>query len=68
MMQPGEAGQIQQMVSERTSSRMPAMTSLPPLEELVGRISEAQMSAKLLHQVLGSTPKNEVLDNELIKV
>ncbi|RPB23202.1 hypothetical protein L211DRAFT_787139, partial [Terfezia boudieri ATCC MYA-4762] len=55
------------MVSERTSSRMPTMTSLPPLEELVGRISEAQMSAKLLHQVLGSTPKDEVLDNELIK-
>jgi len=25
------------------------------------------MSAKLLHQVLGSTPKNEVLDNELVK-
>ncbi|KAF8425859.1 hypothetical protein EV426DRAFT_641343 [Tirmania nivea] len=64
---PGQPGQLQQMVSERTSSRMPAMTSLPPLEELVGRISEAQMSAKLLHQVLGSTPKNEVLDNELIK-
>lgn len=64
---PGQAGQIQKMVSERTSSRAPAMTSLPPLEELVGRISEAQMSAKLLHQVLGSTPKNEVLDNELIK-
>ncbi|KAF8439537.1 hypothetical protein BGX38DRAFT_873538 [Terfezia claveryi] len=64
---PGQPGQIQQMISERTSSRMPTMTSLPPLEELVGRISEAQMSAKLLHQVLGSTPKNEVLDNELIK-
>ena len=68
MMQPGQAGQLQQMVRERTTSRRPAMTSLPPLEELVGRISEAQTSAKLLHQVLASTPKNEVLDNELIKV
>lgn len=38
------------------------------MEELVGRVSEAQMSAKLLHQVLGSTPKNEVLENELVKV
>lgn len=64
---PNQPGQITQMVNERISSRRPVMTSLPPLEELVGRISEAQMSAKLLHQVLGSTPRNEVLDNELVK-
>lgn len=63
-----QRGQLQQMVNERTSSRRPARTSLPPLEELVGRISEAQMSAKLLHQVLGSTPRNEILENELVKV
>jgi len=62
-----QSGTLQQMVNARTSSRRPAGSSLPPMEELVGRVSEAQMSAKLLHQVLGSTPKNEVLDNELVK-
>ncbi|KAF8473443.1 hypothetical protein BDZ91DRAFT_790184 [Kalaharituber pfeilii] len=56
----------QQLGYPRNSRRV-AMTSLPPLDELAGRISEAQMSAKLLHQVLGSTPRNEVLENELIK-
>jgi len=60
-------GTLQQMVNARTSSRRPTGSCLPPMEELVGRVSEAQMSAKLLHQVLGSTPKNEVLENELVK-
>ena len=40
---------------------------LPPVQELAGRIEEAKTSAKLLLQVVRSTPASEVLDNELIK-
>ena len=40
---------------------------LPPPAELVQRVEEAKTSAKLLSQVVQSTPPNEVLGNELIK-
>ncbi|CAD6575727.1 MAG: hypothetical protein ASARMPREDX12_007461 [Alectoria sarmentosa] len=40
---------------------------LPPPAELVQRVEEAKTSAKLLSQVVQSTPSNEVLGNELIK-
>lgn len=40
---------------------------LPAPHELVGRIEEAKTSAKLLLQVVQSTPPDNVLDNELIK-
>lgn len=40
---------------------------LPPITELVARISEAQTSASLLTQVLQSTPQVEVPTNELVK-
>jgi hypothetical protein len=40
---------------------------LPTPEELAARIEEAKTSAKLLQQVVRSTPTEEVLDNELIK-
>ncbi|KAI5808596.1 hypothetical protein DFH27DRAFT_231924 [Peziza echinospora] len=63
---PGAPTNLQGLGFPRPSARV-ARTSLPPLEELVGRISEAQMSAKLLHQVLSSTPRNEILENELVK-
>ncbi|KAG0637037.1 hypothetical protein HOY80DRAFT_303314 [Tuber brumale] len=39
---------------------------LPNMEELAARISEAQTSAKLLEQVLQSTPHPEIPRNELI--
>ncbi|QDS77627.1 hypothetical protein FKW77_002516 [Venturia effusa] len=40
---------------------------LPPLAELVARIEEAKTSAKLLQQLVQSTPPNEIQDNDLIK-
>ena len=41
--------------------------SLPPPAELAQRIEEAKTSAKLLSQVVQSTPSSEVLQNDLIK-
>jgi hypothetical protein len=40
---------------------------LPPPPELASRIEEAKTSAKLLLQVVQSTPPSEILGNELIK-
>ncbi|KAI9832307.1 MAG: hypothetical protein M1826_001993 [Phylliscum demangeonii] len=40
---------------------------LPTPEELAARVEEAKMSAKLLLQVVQSTPSNELLHNDLIK-
>ncbi|RPB06143.1 hypothetical protein L873DRAFT_25740 [Choiromyces venosus 120613-1] len=40
---------------------------LPDMQELAARISESQTSAKLLEQVLQSTPQAEVPHNELIR-
>lgn len=40
---------------------------LPPPAELAQRVEEAKISAKLLSQVVQSTPPHEVLGNELIK-
>lgn len=40
---------------------------LPPPAELAQRIEEAKISAKLLSQVVQSTPPAEVLGNELMK-
>lgn len=40
---------------------------LPPPAELAQRVEEAKTSAKLLSQLVQSTPANEVLGNELIK-
>jgi len=40
---------------------------LPNMEELAARISEAQTSAKLLEQVLQSTPHPEIPQSELIR-
>ena len=41
--------------------------TLPPPVELAGRIEEARTSAKLLLQLVQSTPANELLRNELVK-
>ncbi|KAF2997850.1 hypothetical protein E8E13_002312 [Curvularia kusanoi] len=40
---------------------------LPPPVELAGRIEEARTSAKLLLQLVQSTPPNELIGNELVK-
>ncbi|KAF2437785.1 hypothetical protein P171DRAFT_491652 [Karstenula rhodostoma CBS 690.94] len=40
---------------------------LPPPVELAARIEEARTSAKLLLQLVQSTPANELLGNELVK-
>lgn len=40
---------------------------LPPPVELAGRIEEARTSAKLLLQLVQSTPANELLSNDLVK-
>ena len=40
---------------------------LPPPDELAARIEEAKTSAKLLLQVVQSTPASEILNNDLIK-
>lgn len=40
---------------------------LPPPIELAGRIEEARTSAKLLLQLVQSTPANELIGNELVK-
>jgi hypothetical protein len=48
--------------SGHTSSR-----TLPSPQELVGRIEEARTSAKLLLQLVQSTPANELLFNDLVK-
>ncbi|KAF1947473.1 hypothetical protein EJ02DRAFT_90685 [Clathrospora elynae] len=44
-----------------------ASKGLPPPVELAGRIEEARTSAKLLLQLVQSTPANELLGNELVK-
>jgi len=44
-----------------------APRGLPPPDELAGRIEEAKTSARLLVQMVQSTPPNELLGNELIK-
>jgi hypothetical protein len=41
--------------------------NLPPPAELASRLEEARNSAKLLTQVVQSTPADEILSNELIK-
>ncbi|KAK5945758.1 hypothetical protein PMZ80_002966 [Knufia obscura] len=44
-----------------------APRGLPPPDELAARIEEAKTSARLLVQMVQSTPPNELLGNELIK-
>ncbi|KAL7267203.1 hypothetical protein RUND412_010219 [Rhizina undulata] len=63
------AGNAQGMPPPQITPRPVAMNQngLPTMEELVSRISEAQTSAKLLNQVLQSTPTTEVSTNDLVK-
>ncbi|OAL56230.1 hypothetical protein IQ07DRAFT_1733 [Pyrenochaeta sp. DS3sAY3a] len=61
---PGWSGQAQGGFSSgsRSSSK-----TLPAPVELAGRIEEARTSAKLLLQLVQSTPSHELLNNELVK-
>lgn len=45
----------------------PSQPGLPPPSELAARVEESKTSAKLLLQVIQSTPEDQVLSNELIK-
>jgi hypothetical protein len=50
-----------------SGGRRSSSKTLPPPVELAGRIEEARTSAKLLLQLVQSTPANELLGNELVK-
>lgn len=49
------------------AARAPARTRLPPPEELASRVEESRNTAKILMQLVQSTPPEEVLGNDLIK-
>ncbi|KAF1995304.1 hypothetical protein P154DRAFT_548568 [Amniculicola lignicola CBS 123094] len=60
----GGGGQSQNFSGSRSHS---TSRSLPTPVELAGRIEEARTSAKLLLQLVQSTPPQELLGNELVK-
>ena len=64
---PGSFAQQQQQQQNYFSRPHRQRNTLPPPAELAQRIEEARTSAKLLSQVVGTTPTNEILTNELIK-
>jgi hypothetical protein len=51
----------------RSGGHRSSSKGLPPPVELAGRIEEARTSAKLLLQLVQSTPANELMGNELVK-
>jgi hypothetical protein len=58
---------LQQPSSHARSRRSQRSGGLPPPEELAQRVEEARTSAKLLQQLVASTPQAELRDNELIR-
>ena len=64
---PGSFAQQQLQQQNYFSRPHRQRNTLPPPAELAQRIEEARTSAKLLSQVVGTTPSNEILNNELIK-
>ena len=65
---PGWSGQpIPGGFSNGGGHRSRSSKGLPPPIELAGRIEEARTSAKLLLQLVQSTPANELIGNELVK-
>ena len=64
---PGNFVQQQQQQNNYFSRPHRARNTLPPPAELAQRIEEARTSAKLLSQVVATTPSNEIIHNELIK-
>ena len=63
---PGWSGS-QNIQGGFSSGHRSSSKTLPPPAELAGRIEEARTSAKLLLQLVQSTPANELLGNELVK-
>ena len=63
---PGWSGS-QNVQGGFSSGHRSSSKTLPPPAELAGRIEEARTSAKLLLQLVQSTPANELLGNELVK-
>ena len=59
--------QAQVRQQENYFARNHHIRGLPPPQELAGRIEEARTSAKLLLQVVQSTPPNEFVGNDLIR-
>lgn len=57
----------QHVPGQENYSRSQREHGLPPPAELAARIEEAKTSAKLLQQLVQSTPPNEIQDNDLIK-
>lgn len=64
---PGSFAQQQQQQQNYFSRPHRPRNALPPPAELAQRIEEARTSAKLLSQVVATTPSNEIINNELIK-
>ena len=64
---PGSFAQQQAQQQNYFSRPHRQRNTLPPPAELAQRIEEARTSAKLLAQVVATTPPNEVIRNELIK-
>ncbi|KAJ9304540.1 hypothetical protein DTO217A2_5908 [Paecilomyces variotii] len=61
---------VQQAPPQQHPTRFPQherQRTLPPADELASRISEARNSAKLLQQLVQSTPPTEIIGNDLIK-
>lgn len=64
---PGWSGSQQAQGGFSSGGSRSSSKTLPPPVELAGRIEEARTSAKLLLQLVQSTPPNELLGNELVK-
>ncbi|GAB1742065.1 hypothetical protein NU219Hw_g7454t1 [Hortaea werneckii] len=66
---PPQMQQVEQMgyVNGMTSNGHYPRNQLPPPSELASRIEEAKNTAKILMQLVQSTPSEELMGNELIK-
>ncbi|CAO2652552.1 Nn.00g008350.m01.CDS01 [Neocucurbitaria sp. VM-36] len=64
---PGWSGSQQIQGGFSSGNSRSSSKTLPPPAELAGRIEEARTSAKLLLQLVQSTPPSELLGNELVK-
>ncbi len=64
---PGWSGQQQQQGGFGSGQGRSSSRTLPSPAELAGRVEEARTSAKLLLQLVQSTPPHELLSNDLVK-
>ena len=63
----GAYRQIAPPIPQHPTAHSPQPNSLPTPQELASRVEEARNTAKILLQLLQSTPPEQVMDNELIK-